>query len=194
VFSAALMQGFQAGQIPPASGDDKDVYLIYSLMLTNPKTSHDQNNERYFIAATTAPGRPAQPCVVPPKDREADFREALADYELRKGKPRELKPSFLIPKRYVLLSADEVGSFRKDRWLSPEPKVPDARFLGVTDLFTLSDMYFNHSHTLALTGIGTWCGVECGSYYWKVFEKMAIGKWEERPWVACGTVAQSMHR
>jgi hypothetical protein len=133
---------------------------------------------------------------VPPKEYQADFREVLADYELRKGKARELKPSFSIQKPYSLLPADEVIAFMfmKEHRPTPEPKSPDARFRGVTDLFTLSDVYFNQRHTLALTGIATWCGNLCGSYQWKVFEKLDTGKWEERSWVVCMTIADAGSR
>lgn len=82
------------------SGDlerEKDVYAIYSLMLTNPKTSHGpDNNERYLIVSTTTPGRPQEPCVRPSKELAEDFREVLADYERRNTIPRELKPAFSI--------------------------------------------------------------------------------------------------
>jgi len=56
---SAVLYGFQQ----PASSrevdkdKDKDVYAIYSLMLTNPKTSHGPDtNPRYLIADATAPG------------------------------------------------------------------------------------------------------------------------------------------
>lgn len=176
------------------SESEKDVYLIYSLLLTNPKTSHGpDNNPRYFIEATTVPGRPPEPCVRPPKDREPAFREVLADFERRKGTPRELKPLFSIPKSYFLLTKEEAKALMNDRRLSPDPRVPDPRFRGVTDLFTLSDVYFNQSHTLALTGMGTWCGSLCGSYNWKVFERVGTDKWEELPWISCMTIADARH-
>lgn len=192
IVCCAAAPGFQEPQNSTVSESDKDAYLIYSLMLTNPETSHGlDNDERYLVAATTAPGRPSQPCVVPPKEYQADFREVLTDYELRKGKARDLKPAFSILKPYSLLPADEVKAFMKERWPTPEPKLPDARFHGVTDLFTLSDVYFNQRHTLALTGMATWCGSLCGSYRWKVFEKLGTGKWEERSWVACMTISDA---
>jgi hypothetical protein len=87
-----------------------------------------------------------------------------------------------------------VNAFYSDRGPAREPKAPDARFLGVFDLFMLYDVYFNQRHTLALTGIATWCGGLCGSWRWKVFEKVDAGKWEERPWVACFTVAEADQR
>jgi hypothetical protein len=79
---------------------DKDVYLIYSRMLANPRTSHGpDNNERYLIADRTAPPHPAEPCIVPPKERQKEFREVLSDYLHRKGEPRELPPFSRFPSR-----------------------------------------------------------------------------------------------
>jgi hypothetical protein len=187
VVCTIVAPGSQSPAGSPDSEREKDVYAIYSLMMTNPRTSHGpDNNERYLIAATTATHQPTAPCVVPPKELEADFREALADYERRKGKPRELKPTFSIRKPYLLLSADEVRAFQS--------KVPDRRSRGVTDVFTLSDVYFNRRQTLALTAISTWCGDLCGLHQWKVFEKLNTGKWEERTWGGCVTIAGRFRR
>ena len=76
-----------------------------------------------------------------------------------------------------------------ERWPAPEPRATDERFRGVTDVFTLSDVYFNGRQTLALTAIASWCGGLCALYQWRVLEKVAEGKWEERPWVGCMTIA-----
>jgi hypothetical protein len=176
----------------PDSDREKNAYLIYSLLLTNPPTSHGpDNNERYLIASLTAvPSIPsAADCVRPPKEREADFRQVLEDFELRKGKPRELKPALTLSKPYQFLTAAEVKAFVKAASSTLEPGMPEERFRGVTDVFTLSDVYFNRRQTLALTAISSWCGSLCALYQWKVFEKSNTGKWEERPWVGCVTIA-----
>ena len=80
-------------------------------------------------------GFPNELCVTPPKEREADFREVLADFDQRKAKPRELKPSFSIRKPYVLLDKKGVNAFRAKRFHTPEGQVLDERFQGATDLF-----------------------------------------------------------
>jgi hypothetical protein len=61
-----------------------DIYAIYSLLLTNPTTAGLDTNERYLIAPTTVPGDPGVLCVEPPKGREAEFKEVLADYDKRR--------------------------------------------------------------------------------------------------------------
>ena len=191
-----------AQAFPQAAGSadserEKDVYAIYSLMLTNPRTSHGaDDNERYLIAVTTAPARPLEPCVDPPRDREGEYREVLVDYDRRKStSPRELKPAFSIRKSYLLLSADDISEFRKERSLPNASQTrTDQRFRGVTDVFTLSDVYFNQRGTLALTAISSWCGSLCGLYQWKVFERQDTGKWEERHWSTCVVISENVSR
>lgn len=175
-----LTHGFQQEGGSAVSAQEKDVYSIYSLMLTNPQTSHGpDNNERYLIAMFTAPTYP-EPCL--PTERDADRREMCTDYEQRKATPRQLKPTFSISKPYVLLSTDEAKTFIQflNQSRIKPGQVPIERFKGVTDLFTLSDVYFNKRGTLALTGISTSCGFNCGLFQWKVFERLSSGKWEER--------------
>jgi hypothetical protein len=186
-----IVPGFQKEGDPADSAREKDIYAIYSVMLSNPNTSHGPyQSERYLIAKTTVPGVPEQPCVSPPKERGAEFRDVLVDYERRKSTMRELKPALSITKPYVLLDANEVSEFIKERSFSgPGKIVPNQQFQGVTDLFRLSDVYFNRPGTLALTAISAYCGGLCGFHQWKVFEKRAPGKWEELRWDACYTIA-----
>lgn len=186
---ASIAHGFQqeTNSIDPER--EKDVYTIYSLMLTNPKTSHGpDSNERYLIRAATVPGTPRNPCVRPPKEREADFREVLADFERRSDAARQLERKLSIQKPYVLLNADQVMQFIEKRTLNP--KTREEQFRGVTDLYGLSDVYFNQRRTLALTAISSWCGSLCGFYQWKVFEKTDSGNWEELDWSTCMAVAR----
>jgi hypothetical protein len=186
-----IAPGFQKETNPADFAREKDIYAIYSLMLSNPNTSHGPyQSERYLIAKTTVPGVPEQPCVAPPKERAAEFRDVLADYERRKATMRELKPALSIAKPYVLLDANEVREFMEERSLAgPGKIVPNPQFQGVMDLFRLSDVYFNRRGTLALTAISAFCGGLCGFHQWKVFEKRATGKWEELRWDACYTIA-----
>jgi hypothetical protein len=192
-----VAEGFQQDTRSANSVRERDVYAIYSQMLTNPHTSHGpDNNERYLISMTTGHGHPETPCVQPPKEREADFHEVLTDYERRKVTQRQLKQALSISKPYLLLSADEVKEFMQARFpRSPGGTSPEAseRFRGVTDLFTLSDVYFDQQGGLALTAISSWCGGLCGSMQWKVFEKRD-SKWEERRWTTCVMMAKLEYR
>lgn len=190
---SAVLYGFQQ---PAVSGDfDKDVYAIYSLILTNPKTSHGPAmNPLYLIADATVPGVPETPCVGPPVERRSDFQEVLSDCAKRKQTPRVLKRALSIRKPYVLLNAEEAEAFMKSRMLPHVPADPpqavEDQFKDVADIFTLGDVYFNQSRTLALTFVSSWCGGLCGLLRWKVFEKLESGAWVERDWVGCSTIAR----
>ena len=122
VIIVTIARGFQQDSSSTDSGREKDVYAIYSLMLTHLQTSHGpDHNERYLIAPATVPGNPKQPCVRPPKEREADFQEVLADYERGRAAAQQLKRAFSIQKPYVLLSSDEVREFIEERLSEKEP-------------------------------------------------------------------------
>jgi hypothetical protein len=132
--------------------------------------------------------------VRPPKESETDFQEAVVDYESRKSTPRELKPALSIAKPYVLIDANEAAEFRAARSPSRIRNPPDARFADVTDLVSLSDVYFNQSRTLAVTGIYLWCNKLCALWQWKVFERSDTGEWQERKWVTCSAIAGNSDR
>jgi len=190
-----LVHGTPQAADSSESEKNKDTYAIYSLVLVHPKTSHGaDDNERYLIAETTASTFPQEPCVQPPKEREADFREVMADYQQRKSTPRKLKPAFSIGKPYSLLGASEVSEFMKEKERalpSHGDGISNTRFQGVSDIFTLSDVYFNRRRTLAMTAIWSWCGGLCGRHQWRVFERLDTGEWEERRWVTCITVSST---
>ena len=174
---------------------DKDVYAIYSLMLTNPQTSHGPDtNPRYLIADTTVPGIPETPCISPITDRPGDFQQVLADFTKRKKIPRVLKRSLTIQKPYVLLNAEDAAAFVKSRMLPHVPTSPpqdqDNRFKDVTDLFRLGEVYFNQNRTLALASFSSWCGGLCGLWKWRLFEKLASGSWVEHDDAGCSTMAR----
>jgi len=99
----------------------------------------------------------------------------------------KLERAFNITKSYQLLDADEVKEFVAIHSLrrTRDPN-PNELFQKTSDLFTLSDVYFNQSRTLALTAVSTFCGSLCGSVTWKIFQKTSKGRWEEKPWVFCG--------
>ncbi|SRR6266446_117616 len=158
---------------PQTADEHADIYSIYSLMMTNPQTSHGPSTDDvYLIAEMTRPAVPAEPCVRVPTQYEAAYQEILDEYNWRKDKPVKLERALNIAKPYELVNADDVV-LRQSQ-----------------DLFWLGDVYFNQSHTLALTAISTYCGPLCGQKLWKTFEKSSTGQWEERPWVGCSAVSR----
>jgi len=110
----------------------------------------------------------------------------------RKDIPAKLERALNIAKPYELLNADDVREFVEIHSVrrTPYPN-PKELLRKTTDLFWLGDVYFNQGHTLALTAISTYCGPTCGSMTWKIFEKSSTGRWEERPWVTCGSIART---
>ena len=182
---------FQQQQTSSEKERESDVYRIYSLLMSNPSTSHGpDNNPQYLIAATTNSGASQPPCVRPPKEREEEFEEVLADFANRNATPRILQRQLSISKPYELLTAELVNAFRNSRF----PPRGGETFAGVADLFTLADVYFSKSGRLALTAVSTWCGGLCGKHQWKVLEKPATGEWQERPWVTCFSIADRSRR
>ena len=173
---------------------ERDVYKIYSLLMTNPPTSHGADDNPRYLIDTTTRLRSAQPCVRPPKEREVEFAEVLADLEIRKSTPRTLKRQLSIRKPYELLTAEQVTAFQSERrWPKPTHRTSDARFEGVTDLFTVSDVYFSKNGRLALTALSSFCGGLCGQHQWKILEKLPTGEWQERPsWITCRTIATAL--
>ena len=180
--------GFQKGT------DDfqSDVYSIYSLLLRQPRTSHGADlNPTYLIRNVTVPGNPTEPCVRPPASESLRWAEVIADFNRRQSASRTLEPRFTIPKPFRLLSKAECDEFIKTRFLPLPSSFPPIKelFPGLTDLFSLSDVYFDQSHTLALTAISSWCGGLCALYEWKVFAKGSDGNWTEKSWITCTTMS-----
>ena len=172
---------------------EKGVYAIYSLMLTNPRSSTGaDDNERLLIAMTTRPADVQLSCMRPPKERERQFRPVLTDYERRKATPSQLKPLLSIPRPYMFLTAGDLKAFIAERDLELSGPLESERFRGATHFFTLSDVYFNRRRTLAVTGLSCFCGGLCGRSQWRVFEKLASGKWQELRWGLCAAIAENL--
>jgi hypothetical protein len=187
------------GALPQVIGADEhaDIYSIYSLMMTNPQTSHGPSTDDvYLIAEMTRPAVPAEPCVRVPPQYEMAYQEVLDEYNRRKDKPVKLERALNIVKRYELLNADDVSEYVAihSGYLRPPSPNPQEVLRKSTDLFYLGDVYFDKSHRLALTAISTYCGGLCGQWLWKVFEKSSTGQWESRPWVGCSAIARIEHR
>ena len=89
----------------------------------------------------------------------------------------KLDSAFHIAKPYMLLDDNEVKEFVELFSPTPPPKRRKV-FKKATDLFRLTNVYFNQDRTLAVTAISTHCGLLCGRMDWKVFwkSKKASGK------------------
>lgn len=157
---------------------EKDVYAIYSLLMTNPETSHGpDDNPRYLILDTTVAGVPAEPCVNAAGERAERMAEIRKDFQERRKQQRKLKRELKLSKPYELLA-------------EPESR-QRARSAGVTDVFSFSDVYFDKAGTLALTHRASICGSLCALFQWKLLEKQSDGSWKEVPGVGCVAMAQN---
>jgi hypothetical protein len=164
---------------------EKEVYRIYSLLMTNPGSARAGDNSRYLISDTTSVWD-EMPCVRPPRANKAEFAEVLADFKRRRETPRVLKRYLLLSKPYELLTEAQVEAFEEERpWPTTLVCKPNPLFTGATDVFTFSDVYFSKNGQLALTAISSWCGGRCGLHEWKVLKKLPTGEWQEQPWVYC---------
>jgi len=110
-----------ASPLIQTADEHNDIYSIYSLMMTNPSTSHGPStDEMYLIAEMTRPAVPAEPCVRVPTQYEAAYQEILAEYH-RKDKPVKLERALNIAKPYELLNAGDVREFAKIHGSAPIP-------------------------------------------------------------------------
>src|SRR4051794_33471468 len=95
-----------------AADEHHDVYAIYSILMTDPKTSHGQSKDDLFlIADVTRPALPVEPCIRVPSPYETAYQEILEEYHRRKDKPAKVERALDITKPYELLNADEVNEF-----------------------------------------------------------------------------------
>ena len=168
-FLLSVVVGLAPTGVLQSADGHADIYAIYSLMMTNPQTSHGPSTDDvYLISDKTRLAVPAEPCVFVPPQYQAAYQEILDEYHRRKDKPVKLERDLNIAKPYELVNDDVYVYMGKSK-----------------DVFYLGDVYFDKSHKLALTAISTYCGPLCGQSLWKVFEKSSSGRWEERPWVGC---------
>ena len=171
---------------PPSSGSSREAsspetYAVYSAILSPPPLSLQDQDARYAIADTTSTAKegldsPRAACQLPPSISES-FAQMNSEFEKRKNTPVHLKKEFTLRKPYVLLTPQEVANFI---YHGDRPK-------GVTNLITVSDVYFNRSKTVAMVHVNAYCGGLCGLFGWHVMEKSAAGQWHESMLAVCGS-------
>src|SRR5262249_23088203 len=130
----------------------------------------------------------------PPEYQQA-YRELLNEYDERSDKPVKLERAFNITKSDQLLDADEVKEFLAIHSLrrTPYPN-PNELFQKTSDLFTLSDVYFNQSRTRTDCSFQPFVAVCVEALRERYFRKLQRGRWEERPWAFCRTIAADLAR
>jgi len=129
-----------------------------------------------------------------PDGQVAQFHEAVADYERRKGERVRLEPRFSLPKPFWLMSESEAAEYAKldvPHVTNPShPWPPDPRLVkkykGWGPLSWMSEVYFDQARTLALV----WASRNDGCYDWYAFEKQD-GHWRPTAWKDCQVCEQA---
>lgn len=183
-----------AQPMPMPSDRDQDSYAIYSQLLkSGPIEWRDVRRTQWLIEDATSAVPLGVPCdpkprfsavtmnpheaVQPPKDRQAEWKEVLADYDQHCHDVIQLDGrSFRTDLPVRLLNADD------KRLLVKDPQRPPAEFADGAGLHRFSEVFFNPNHTLALVEQGMWCGGLCGNWEWVVLERKQ-GRWQMLPWV-----------
>jgi len=176
------------------SDRDQDSYAIYSQLLkSGPIEWRDASRTQWLIEGTTTAmplGATCHPAsgidpvamnphdaVKPPKDRQAEWNEVLADYDQHCHDVIQLDGNnFKTDLPVRLLNPDEKLVFMK------APQEPPDEFADGAGLHRFTEVFFNPNHTLALVEQGMWCGVLCGNWEWVVLQRKD-GKWQMLPWV-----------
>jgi len=176
-----LLAGWMAAQSNPTA---VDTYAIYSKIMSAPPVGF--GNERYAIAATTRIPMGGNVCIEPPASYSDRWDQVLEDFNARRNAPATLERLLTVSTPYTFITPDEESAFKSVRGgglprrthpettpaPAPSPKTLGPKFEGVTTIFYLGDVYFSRDRTLALTGIGMWCGGLCGSVQWMIYERL----------------------
>ena len=156
-------------------------------MLLDSNNSVSSRNPVFLIAAKsiTPIGRPMQNCLVMPQSYALTSNEILAEFNAQKPDMATIPADLKLTRPYVLLSEADENEFRADRRqmlrISPRDTYPLAastnpKFKGATDLFLLSDVYFNQNRTVAATFIQIFSSARAGSWRWVGLEKTSDGR------------------
>jgi cytochrome c biogenesis protein CcmG, thiol:disulfide interchange protein DsbE len=169
-----------------------DVYAVYSAVLAHPVWDHVDDDSLLLISEETGAtygGMEPANCIQPPAEYRTAFDEVLSDYAARKDAKARLEPRFYISRPYRLLNSEEGGQSTQSRFQGKEPG-PElaALFRQTPDLFRLSQVFFNHDHTLAMVLVSNYCGGLCGGEKWRVLVKRN-GAWVDEDWTTCETIS-----
>ena len=192
----------QSKPLPMPQDRVADSYDIYSQLLPGNQIEWGNAPRSFWLLEDTTKAEPPNsPCatggmmnphqaIQAPEERQADFAEVLADFDahchdrylLDASKFHVKLPVRLLDeesqKRYV----SHVMNFMPPRNnIMQAPPTPD-EFKGAAGMHSFTAVYFNRTHTLAMTEIGMYCGGLCGNWRWVVLERRN-GQWQILPWV-----------
>ena len=175
------------------AGPVDDTYAVYSTVLLHPVWDHSDASGLLLIAGTTGAtygGMDPEECIAAPGPYKERLKQAIAYYKARQSVKVQLRPDFRIPRPYRLLSEKESEEFVNLRFRGSAPT--DARlaplFKQTVDLIHLSQVFFDHDHTLAMVLVSNYCGGLCGGEKWRVLTKRN-GIWVDENWAGCMTIS-----
>jgi hypothetical protein len=173
VFGGQALNTVGSGQVISAAGVD-DSYAIYSHVITEAiKSLHlgDANPHVAINLQTVAPRRRAGSCFQVPVAQERTYRDQIADFDMRNRVPVLLEDRFLVPMRYIPVTASEARSaacvVACRRGCGPADACPftegdRTRFRDIRAVVSVSAVGFNRDHTRALVYWEILCGQLCG--------------------------------
>ena len=179
-----------------------DSYAIYSQLLPGHEIEWGDVARLFWLVEDATKAVPADAtcekggmmnphqAVQAPGPKQADFAEALADFDahchdrylLDAAKLQVKLPVHLLDEGARQRYVSHVSHYMppKDH-IMQAPPTPD-EFQGAAGMHSFTAVYFNRAHTLALTEIGMYCGGLCGNWRWVVLERKD-GKWQTLPWI-----------
>lgn len=169
--------------------DAAERYAVYSALLTPPPLSHPDQNVIYAIVDTTIPVRDGTTalkavCGEIPSIRPASWPQLQRDFDQNNNRPVLLKRSFSLTKPYVLLSAQQATELEQRQMIPVIQTDPPSLAItspveGTVDLFRLSNVFFDGSHSIAMVYVSAWCGTLCDLRGWHILEKTPTQRWRE---------------
>jgi hypothetical protein len=164
-----------------------DSYAIYSLLMPGAIFTRmdSTQNRQWAIAQMTinaediSPALAPEAALKPPEHRPEMFREAVADYNLKKFQRSALTRNFNLDRPYTLLTPAEVEEFRSSRGTPFANSSLQAKYSGFPGITYFSRVYFDSAGTAALVYMLDWCGNLCAQAEWIYLEKHG-GHWVRR--------------
>jgi hypothetical protein len=162
--------------IPMPSDRAADSSLIYAQLLPKPEYLADTTAvmvqpDESCIPASAAATTDMNPhhAIRPPASRVQEFAEVLADFDSHCHEQIQLTNDMWPQNgQPYLLNQAEIAKRVKEG------------LRGVA-LYSVSEVFFNAHHTLAMVYTGHHCGMRCGRGGWVIFE-VQNGQWKSLPW------------
>lgn len=165
----------------------RNSYEIYSLLIPGEVLAKMDSTQKqgWAIAEDTVNAQDINPALAPeaalqpPSNDPNPFKEAVADYNLRKNQRLTLTRAFQVDRPYVLLDKAGVAEFRSTRAGVNSSSALQRKYAGYPGITYFSQVYFDTHQTAALVYMLDWCGSLCAQAEWVYLEK-TNGQWVRR--------------